>query len=506
MTLIQEFNALLDKLRPGFSQQRSFERARALMFGQVTTYGRRTISRIICSKNEQHKDWSADYKLFSRSEWSPQSMFFQVLQEGASHSHWANNAIVTAMDDTAIKKTGKEIAQVRTLRDPMSPPYHVNLMSAIRFVQVSMIIAPDGDLELARATPVYFDDATPARKPGKRDSDDVKEQYKKDKKETNLSTMGHEAIITIRQQVDQLADGKHRLLFNAVDGSYCNRNYLRNLPDNVISIARTRKDIRLFRPVDKRNPMGRRRLYGDRLPTPEHIRQDDSYPWYTAEIFGAGKYHTVRYKTVAPLLWQKGTGPLPLRLIIIAPLRYRKNKQSRLLYRKPAYLLCPDVDIAVEQLIQIYFFRWDIEVNLRDEKSLLGIGDAQVRSEKSVVCQPQLAVIANSLLTLASIRAYGGKRTSDYLKLPAWRYDKKRRPSMLDIVAQLRREIINEQLHWNSMVATKNKSKSKPKRKYKKSHSRIVNRKRGFVDNYEQGTTRLKIPVDILSAILYADC
>ena len=504
MKLIQEFDALFDNLRPCFRQQRSFERARAMAFGQVTTYGRRTISRIICSKNEHQQDWSADYKLFSRSEWSQASMFFQVIKEATSHSHWNNNAIVMAMDDTAIKKTGTKISPVRTLRDPMSPPYHVNLMSAIRFVQASMIIAPEGDIEFARAIPVHFHQAAPARKPRKNDSDDVKEQYKKDKKTTNISTMGKEAILIIRKQVDQLPDGKKRLLFNSIDGSYCNRNYLRDLPNDVISIARTRKDIKLFRPVDKRNPNGRRRIYGDRLPTPEQIRQDDNYPWHTAQIFGAGKYHTVRYKTVAPVLWQKGTLGMPKRLIIIAPLRYRKNKRSRLLYRNPAYLLVPYVDIPVDQLIQYYFFRWDIEVNHRDEKSLLGIGDAQVRAEKSVESQVQFAVIANSLLTLASIRAYGAERTNDYLELPQWRNDKKRRPSMLDIVAQFRREIIKEQLQQNRII--QNQTVSRPKRKYKKSRSRIEMRKRGFGSDREQGTTRLKVPIDILSAILYADC
>jgi hypothetical protein len=299
--------------------------------------------------------------------------------------------------------------------------------------------------------------------------------------------------------VDQLPDGKQRRLFNAVDGSYCNRNYLVGLPDNIISIARTRKDIKLFRPFNGKNPTGRRKIYGERLPTPEQIRQDDSYPWQTARIFGAGQYHNVRYKTIAPVLWQKGTGSMPMRLIIIAPLRYRKNKRSRLLYREPAYLLVPDVDTPVEQLIQFYFFRWDIEVNHRDEKSLLGVGDAQVRSEKSVASQPQFAVAVNSLLTLASIRAYGGDRSSEYLKLPRWRPDTTRRPSMLDIVAQLRREIINEQLQPKQNT-------TKPKRINKKSRSQIENRKRGFVNTNEQGTTHLKLPVDILSAIVYAYC
>ena len=502
MTLVQEFNNLLANLRQHFPQQRSFERARAMAFGHVATYGRHTISRIICSKDEHQKDWSADYKLFSRCDWSPQSLFSEIIKEGLTHSHWDNNGIVVAMDDTAIQKTGKKIASVRTLRNPMSLPYHTNLMKAIRYMQVSLMIAPGNDIELYRGIPVYFNEAVSARKPRKNESDDAKEHYKKEKKTRNLSCMGHNAILEIREQIDKLPGGKDRLLFNAVDGSYCNRNYLRKLPANIISVVRSRKDVKLFRPADKKNPSGRCRIYGERLPTPEQIRQseDGTYPWQTAWIFGAGKYHNVRYKTVAPVLWQRGTAGMPMRLIIIAPLAYRRNQNSRLLYREPAYLLVPNVTIPVEQLIQYYFLRWDIEVNHRDEKSLLGIGDAQVRSEKSVACQPQFAVIAASLLTLASIRAYGAERTDDYLQLPKWRKKHKRRPSMLDIIAQFRREIINEQLQLELTWNKQNTSK------FKKTSSQIENRKSRFVNKQDQGTTPIKVPVNILSAILYADC
>jgi len=113
------------------------------------------------------------------------------------------------------------------------------------------------------------------------------------------------------------------------------------------------------------------------------------------------------YKEVKPVLWKKGTGATPYRLIVIAPLRYRRNKGAKLLYRDPAYLLTPDLERPATIILQHYAFRWDIEVDHRDEKSLTRVGDAQVRSEKSVTCQPQFAVFAYSLLLLAALKAYG---------------------------------------------------------------------------------------------------
>jgi hypothetical protein len=503
MKLVKEFDELFSQFAPCFAQDRSYQRARTMAFGQLVTFGRRTISRIICSQDEQDDDWSANYKLYSRNKWQPHSVFSEILKESDHYSNWNKNAIVTAMDDTAIHKTGKKIEPVRTLRDPMSLPYHVNLIKAIRYIQVSVITNPDENLALARAIPIRFEEAAPAQKPPKNASDDVKESYKRSIKINNLSNRGRDIILDVRKQVDELPDGKNRALFVCVDGSYCNRNFLRNLPDNIIPIARTRKDIAIFLPAEK-NPMGRRKIYGERLPKPEQIRKDESYPWQTAKVFGAGKFHNVKYKTVAPILWQKGTAQIPMRLIIVAPLRYRKKKNSKLLYRQTAYLLCPYVDVPIEQLLQYYFFRWDIEVNNRDEKSLLGVGDAQVRSEESVAKNPQLAVIAASTLVLASLRAYGPTRTDDYFDLPKWRKEKIRRPSMLDLVSQFRYEIMKEQLQMDADI--KKSAKKKNTKKAKKPRSRIEARKRGVVNNFQLQTTRLKLPVNILNALIYANC
>jgi hypothetical protein len=138
---------------------------RALAFGQLVTFGHRTISRLICSQAEPDADWPADYKFFSRNKWQSNALFSTILQESARYSKRAKKAIVTAMDDPAIQKTGKIIAPVRTLRDPMSLPFHVNLIKAIRYIQVFIITNPTANLALARASPIQFEEAAPAPAP-----------------------------------------------------------------------------------------------------------------------------------------------------------------------------------------------------------------------------------------------------------------------------------------------------------------------------------------------------
>src|SRR6516162_5625001 len=58
--------------------------------------------------------------------------------------------------------------------------------------------------------------------------------------------------------------------------------------------------------------------------------------------------------------------------------------------------------LSIHSLLQSYLWRWDIEINFRDQKSLLGVGEAQVRHPRSVQNQPAMAVAAYGLLLLAA--------------------------------------------------------------------------------------------------------
>jgi hypothetical protein len=104
---------------------------------------------------------------------------------------------------------------------------------------------------------------------------------------------------------------------------------------------------------------------------------------------------------------------------VIAPLGHRLRKGSKLLYRQPAFLICTDPEISVEEYLQAYLWRWGIEVNFRDEKSLLGTGQAQVRTEASNRNQPACSVAAYALLWTAALQL--GLDKLGQLPRPKWR-------------------------------------------------------------------------------------
>ncbi|MCG8308240.1 MAG: hypothetical protein MI975_12665, partial [Cytophagales bacterium] len=95
-----------------------------------------------------------------------------------------------------------------------------------------------------------------------------------------------------------------------------------------------------------------------------------------------------------------------LQLMVVRPLAYRPSKSSKLLYRKPAYLICTDNEMDPQEMLQCYIYRWEIEVNICDEKTVVGCGQAQVRNQHSVANVPAFVSAMYAFLQVASIRAF----------------------------------------------------------------------------------------------------
>jgi hypothetical protein len=429
-----------------FAQKRTLARAREHAIGLTCCFGRRTISRTICAMGRQNQDWSADYKIYSRSPWKEDELFDPVITEYLKR--YPRGYINVAFDDTMTPKQGKKIKDAFWQRDPMSPPFHVNLIWGLRFAQASMLFSHyhEGNFD-ARAIPLRFWDAPALRKPGKRASEEKKKHYKEMKKTHNLSVLFLAQMRNVRKSLDDHGAYDRKML-SSVDGSLCNQTIFKGELDRTEIIARCRKDARLCFPA----PPGSRRKYGQVKFTPEDVRQDETIPWETARIHFGGAWRPIRYKEVNKVYWQRGAGRKELRLIVIAPQPYKLSRNSRTNYRKPSYQLSTDTTGPVTPLIQAYFDRLQIEVNNREEKDILGVGQAQVWSEQSVSRQPAFAVAVYSMLLLASIKAYGPGRTDDYIPLPKWRKNA-RRPSILDLITLVRKDINETQ---NSGYADRN--------------------------------------------------
>jgi hypothetical protein len=439
--LLREFLGLTASWRDVFAQKRTLLRVIGVLLGLLAAPANRRVTDSIRFRGREQEPWAADYQAFSRSRWDPARLFGVVLATALAilGGLGADLPIVVAIDDTSVRKTGHRIADARWMRDPLSPAFHVNLRWGLRYLHFALLL-PLHRLGLdPRAISLAFALAPSAKKPGKRATSEEHVAFRRLRDRLALPRRARELAEVLRGQLDALGLSARRLVLVG-DGGYTNARLLRDLPERIGYVGRTRKDIALCRPA----PAGSRRVYGERLPTPEQLRQDPSIPWHEADLHYAGRTNRIRYKDLGTVLWKGGTRRRPVRLLIVAPtpVRSPQSRGGRLCYRTPAYLLTTELSTAAPEVLQWYLDRWQIEVLHRDLKSGLGLGQAQVWSAASVARMHTAVAAAWALLTLAALRAFGPLRTADFGPLPAWRDVRPgHRASQEDIVQRLRDEL-----------------------------------------------------------------
>lgn len=410
------------------------------MLAHLVCPGRHTISGLLTTCGRQFHDWSAHYALYAKDRVKSRVIFRCLRSQVESLVDPSLcPTLCVALDDTILRKTGRTIPGTAYRKDPLGPAFNINLVWAQRRLQVSAALpAHNGQ---ARMIPVAFEDASTPRKPRKTAPPKATELYKEKMKQHNLNAVAVRTLHRLQDERRQENNGVIPALQVVVDGSYTNKNVLRKLPDGTTLIGRIRKDAKLSEKPAKQPERGRRRFYGKDLPTPEQIRQDANIPWVKVEAFAGGKIRQFEVKTISPVRW-RSAGEMDLRLVVIRPVGYHLRKGAHKLYTQPAYLICTDPELTLQEVVQRYVWRWDIEVNHRDEKTILGVGQAQVRNENSVVNIPAIAVATFAMLHLAAVKAYGLGGRPASIPEPKWRKPgKKKRPSTQDLINELRLEL-----------------------------------------------------------------
>lgn len=416
-------------------QSRTLNRALFLSISLICALGRKTITRAISAGGKDQVDWTMFYRFFSRSPWNPRDLFNPILKEALSLID--DDVIAIGFDDTLIKKTGKKIPGMSWQRDPSGPKFLTQFAWGARYLQGSLLLPLYNKNNLpCRAIPVSFSQLVYIKKPSKFAPKFEHEFYAELKQAYNSSTEFVLMLADLRKRIDGLGF-ENKKLVAVVDGSYCNQTCFNHGLNNVTVVGRVRKNSRLYFPV---SGQGKRR-YSEESFTPDEIRQSNNHKYKNTKTHFAGDWYEIKYKELRNVCWKYGTKTMPMRLIVVAPIGYRKKNKGKKYYRDPGYLLTNDMELDVETIIQKYFDRWQIEVNFKEEKSLMGLGDAQVWSEKSVEKAPAFVAATYAALVLSSVIVYGDERQNLKKLYPKWRNKPSKRPSCLDLMTQARIEV-----------------------------------------------------------------
>ena len=438
--------------------------------------GRHTVTGLLTTCGAQFQDWTSSYRLFSQKR-LPVEEIFAVVRRAVVSQLPPHAPVCAVLDDSLLRRSGLRTPGVAWRRDPLGPRFHTNFVRAQRFLQTSLALpTADGS---CRLLPIAFRHAPTPPKPSKKATAREWQHYRRQARAARLSQRATEQIRDLRAALDAEASSP-RPLWVAFDGGDTNRTVLKRLPPNTTAIGRLRRDARLLFVPDPQNQKarGRRLGYGPPAPTPEQVRTDDS-PWQTLTFTHHGIPLQLRFKRRTGLMWRAAGAHQVLQLIVLAPLAYRLRKGSKLLYRDPAFLVCTDEKLDPRLVIATYFLRWDIEVNFREEKTLLGVGQAQVRHPRSVETAPALTVASYALLLLATQRAFGGSRDA-LLPPPKWIHaSPSARISTQQAIHQLRAEV------WGRGLGLENFS--------------------GFASTHSSATKPQKSDFPLASAVCYAN-
>ena len=413
------------------------------MLAHLLCKERRTVTGLLNTLGRQQHDWSKAYRLYR--EHVDSAAVFSPILDGVLELLPEGSALVIGVDDSHLRKTGQKVASAGWYRDPLGPAFHTNLMWSQRFIQLSAAVPDPANPKRSRMIPIAMEMIPKLPKPAKDASQEDVAHYEQIKA---LNSPGAHAIRLLQHVREHLdASGQHaeRMIWVCGDGDYSNSTLLPHLPPKTIYIGRTRTDINLrsIPRQSKRREAGRPRSYGKQLPTPEALRKDKTVPWEELSICNGPKDTKVRYKRIPRAKWHIAGEKAVVQVVVIAPLRYKKRKNGPWLYTKPAYLVCTDADMPVDQLIQAYFWRWGIEVNFKEEKQLFGAGQAQVRSASSVSAAPAVCIATYAALLLAGIRAYGFHSRPPSVTPPKWYVRKNStRVTSSDLIKQMHQELM----------------------------------------------------------------
>jgi hypothetical protein len=407
---------------------------------------------MLTASAQQGLDWTAAYRLFAQERFEGECLFAPALRAVLA-GLGEQEPLVALMDDTLIRKRGRKVHGAGWKRDPLGPPFCNNFIWGQRFVQLSAALPESPGASRARGIPIDWTHSPLPPKPRRKDPPDRWAQYRELQRSMKVSVVGLERIRALRAALDAQGQQTRKLLV-ALDGTFTNQSVFRALPERTLAIGRLRKDARLFAVPQESDTArrGRKRFYGASLPSPEELRQDPSVPWIEVKAWAAGQLQRFEVKTCSPVRW-RGSGKRDVRIVVIRPLAYRPRKGARLLYRHPVYLVCSEPELPLQRLLQAFVWRWEIEVNFRDEKTVLGVGEAQVRTPAAVQAVTRFVVAAYAFLLLAA--AQTGRIA---LPLPKWRTDQPRqRDSTPRLLGALRHQLWGKALGVNLTHVAYNK-------------------------------------------------
>lgn len=408
MKFVTSFQYMVNQLSYTMSRP-TFSKFARLLVGWVFA-PRRTITGMINVAGLHDRHHSVFHRVFSKARWSLDCLGLAILN--LVTPLLKENEITLVLDDTLARKRGKKVYGAGMHHDPLISSRKTKLVNwGHNWIVLSLVVRfplwPDRPFALPLLFRLYLNQKTSAK-------------YRRVHR-----TRPELAVELLNLICNSRRDRRFHVL---VDSTYGGQSVLKNLPQNCDLTSRLRLDAWLYdEPPPIRSKRGRRRVKGDRLPTPEEMLESRAKR-QTVKIYG--RTEKIRLASCRCRLRH-----VPTRPIKVVATESVKSKRREAFYTTR-------VDATPSDTLISYSWRWSTEVMFHDTKSYLGFEDTQGWSKKAVERTAPIAMLLYGMI-VTWFATYG--RNLYEPRKTSWLHHK-RWPSFADMLATLRVSSLREHL------------------------------------------------------------
>lgn len=413
--LPSSLSGVLSLLRPAFTAP-TFQTFEALLAGMIGRVGERTVCGMWqAARLAGRVHHSVAHDFFARSRWSADEVGLRLLDFLIERFVAADGAITLAVDGSVFARSGPQVHGAVWHHDSSAAPGG-GFRYGNCFVVVGLVVRIGVLGQRAWCLPVLFRLWLPTPKPSRACPDPERRPSQQDLAAVLV------ALVAARhpgRRIDVVGDSAFACKAMGALGD----------PVTLTSRLRANAVICAPKPAPTGN-RGRPRVTGQRLGNPAQIAAAMPGEWQQIDVPGRGAARVL----VIEGLWYSVFGPRAVRVVIV---REPADTEG---YR--IALITTDLDASTGAVIARYADRWSIEVAFQDAKHVTGVGEARNRVKLAVERTVPFGLLCQTIAI--TWYALHGDAAADVRRrrLNAPWYPHKRDPSMLDILASLRRELI----------------------------------------------------------------
>ena len=413
-TLPVELLPLIIEFQPLFSKP-VWQHAKVLMVGAILAIGKRTVTSCLRVCGLAHQNAFQNYhRVLNRARWSTLNAARHLL--GLLVTVFApTGELVCGLDDTIERRRGQKIEAKGIYRDPVRSSHsHFVKASGLRWLCAMLLV------EVSWAGCVWGLPFLTALCPSERYYGQQGRPHQK---------LTERAAQVIRLVARWLPD---RPLVFVADSSFATFELLALVSRlaNCSLVTRLRLDAQLWAeaPARKAGQLGRPRLKGRRLPSPQQVLAARKTKWAKVEVdhwYGGGKREVEVHSETA--IWYKtGQPPVQIRWLLV------RDPQGEF---EPQALMTTTLEHTPLQMLRWFVRRWRMEVTFEEARVHLGVETQRQWNRLAIARSTPILLGLFSVVTLLADGLM--KAPGVVVRKAAW-YEKPT-PTFADAIASVRR-------------------------------------------------------------------